>query len=174
MSRLLRASVAALALAALPALAPAQTRPDFSGRWEVSQSKSSPGAVGNRATVAIASEMIVTQRSSELQVEMRFPRTETPITVVYTFDGSEVVVGGTPDDVTEKARAMWDGNALVITARRVVSTAFGDFVTDTKEVWSTSGDVLTIQKTQSGDGVSDSETAVFERGTTKATDKPTV
>ena len=162
MSRLLPASVAALALAALPALAPAQTRPDFSGRWEVSQSKSSRGAVGNRATVAIASVMIVTQRSSELQVEMWFPRTETPTTAVYTFDGSEVVLGGTPGDVTEKARAMWDGNALVITAKRVVSTAFGDFVSDTKEVWSRSGDVLTIQKTRSGDGVSDSETAVFE------------
>ena len=163
MSRLLRVSAAVLALTALPALAPAQTRPDFSGRWEVSQSKSSPGAVGNRATVAIASEMTVTQRSSELQVELRFPRTETPNTVVYTFDGSEVVVGGTPDGVTEKARAMWDGNALIITARRVVSTAFGNFVTDIREVWTRSGDVLTIQKTRSGDGESITETAVFER-----------
>jgi len=163
MRRLLPVSIAALVLAALPAQALAQARPDFSGRWKVSQSKSSPGAVGNNATVAIASEMIVIQRPSELQVELRFPRTETPTTAVYTFDGSEVVVDGTPDDVTEKARVMWDGNALVITARRLVSTAFGDFVTDTEEVWSRSGDVLTIQKTRTSESVSNSETAVFER-----------
>jgi hypothetical protein len=138
----------------------AQTTPDFTGRWEISQTKSSPGAIGNNAKVSFPSELIVAQKAAELHVEMRFPRSE-PLKVAYKLDGSEIRIA-LPSDVTETARTAWDGSRLTITARRVVSTAFGEFVTDIKETWNRAGNVLTIQKTHSSSGVADTETAVFE------------
>jgi hypothetical protein len=151
----------AVALTAVPALAIAQARPDFSGKWEVSQAKSSAGATSNSANIAFPSELIVTQRPAELHVEARFPRSE-PQTTVYKLDGSEITAG-TPEGVTEKAKAAWDGNTLVITARRVVASAFGDFVTDSKETWTRTGNVLTITKTETSDGLVNNERAVYDR-----------
>ena len=154
-------SVVAVALVAVPALAVAQARPDFSGKWEISQAKSSAGATSNSANIAFPSELIVMQRPAELHVEARFPRSD-PFTTVYKLDGSEVAAG-TPAGVTEKAKATWEGNNLVITARRVVASAFGDFVTDSKETWTRTGNVLTITKTETSDGVVNNERAVYDR-----------
>jgi hypothetical protein len=156
-------SVAAVALVVGPALTLAQVRPDFSGRWGISQANSSAGAVGNSAKVIFPSELIVMQHPGELHVEMRFARAADTITAVYKFDGSDITLS-TPAGITETARATWEGQQLVITARRVVSTAFGDFVTDTKEMWSRTGNVLTVRKTQSTDGLAATETAIFEYG----------
>ena len=161
--------VAALVLVAAPALtgAPrlrsgqAQTRPDFSGTWEISQAKSSAGATSNGANISFPSELIITQRPAELHVEIRFPRSE-PFMTIYTLDGTEVTAG-TPSGVNEKAKAMWEGQTLVITARRIVSTQFGDFITDSKETWSRTGNVLTIRKSESSDGLNQNETAVYDR-----------
>jgi hypothetical protein len=156
-----RTWVVVVALGTAPALAQAQARPDFSGKWEISQAKSSAGATSNSANISFPSELIITQRPTELHVEVRFPRSE-PLTTVYKLDGSEITAG-TPAGVTEKAKAAWDGNTLVITARRVVSSAFGDFVTDSKEIWTRTGNVLTITKTETSDGVVTNERAVFDR-----------
>ena len=153
--------IAALALLTVPALPRAQAGTDFSGRWKISQAKSSPGAIGNNAKVTFPSELIVEQRPGELHVDMRIPRTDS-VTAVYKLDGSEITVG-TPAGIAEKAKAMWDGNKLVITARRVVTSPFGDFVTDTKEVWTRTGNVLTIGKTVTAEGIADTETAVFDK-----------
>lgn len=161
MKSLFLIAIAVLVLAAVPALTRAQAGPDLSGRWEISQAKSSPGALGNNAKVSFPSELIIQQRPAELQVEMRIPRTDS-VTAVYKLDGSEITVG-TPAGIAEKAKAMWDGSKLVITARRVVSSAFGDFITDTKEVWTRSGNVLTIGKTATSDGISATETAVYDK-----------
>ena len=139
----------------------AQGRPDFSGRWQISQAKSSAGATGNNATISFPSELVITQHPSELHVEFRYPRSA-PLKTIYKLDGSEIVIN-LPSSVVERAKAGWEGDRLVISARRVVSSAFGDFVTDSKETWSRTADVLTIQKTQFSDGVTDSETAVFLR-----------
>lgn len=161
MKPLVVASVAALVLATVPGVARAQTGPDFSGKWRISQAKSSRGATGNSASVNFPSELIIKQSPAELHVEMRLPRTD-PVTAVYKLDGTEVTVA-TPAGIFEKAKARWDGGKLVITARRVVSTPFGDFVTDSTEVWSRSATSLTIGKTQTAEGVSATETAVFDK-----------
>lgn len=153
--------VAASGLVTVSARAPAQTRPDFSGHWKISQARSSPGTLGNSAKVGFPSELVIQHQLAELSVEMRIPRAET-VTALYKLDGTEVTLG-TPAGITEKAKAMWDGEKLVITARRVISTAFGDFVTDSKEVWNRTGNLLTITKTQTADGVSQTETGVFDK-----------
>ena len=146
----------------VPASATAQAHQDYSGRWALSQSKSTPGAAGNAATISFGSELIITQSATELKVEMRFPRVEQTQIVVFTFDGSEVT-HPLSEGVVEKAKAVWEGDKVMITARRVVSTQFGDFVSETKETWSRTGNLLTIQKTLVSDGVTDSQTAVFDR-----------
>src|SRR5688572_9958616 len=110
MTSLAHAWVVVVALATAPALAQAQARPDFSGKWEISQAKSSAGATSNSANISFPSEVIITQRPAELHVEVRFPRSE-PLTTVYKLDGSEITAG-TPAGVTEKAKAAWDGNTL--------------------------------------------------------------
>jgi hypothetical protein len=158
--RALPATVITVALAN-PISVGAQAQPDFSGNWKISQSKSSTGATGNNATISFPSELVIKQHPAELHVESRYPRSA-PLTTVYKLDGSEITIN-LPSSVTEKARATWDGDKLTISARRVVSSAFGDFVTDIKETWSRAGNVLTVQKTQSADGVTDAETAVFDR-----------
>jgi hypothetical protein len=152
----------ALAFAlASPISTAAQAQPDFSGHWKISQAKSSTGATGNNATISFPSELVVKQHPAELHVESRYPRAA-PLTTAYKLDGSEITIN-LPSSVTEKARVTWDGGRLIITARRVVSSAFGEFVTDIKETWSRADNVLTVQKTQSADGVTDAETAVFDR-----------
>jgi hypothetical protein len=161
MKPLVLVPVAALVLVAGPALTGAQTRPDFSGTWEISQAKSSAGATSNSANISFPSELIITQRPAELHVEIRFPRSE-PFKTVYKLDGTEVTAG-TPAGVNEKARAVWDEQTLVITARRIVSTQFGDFITDSKETWSRTGNVLTIRKSETSDGLTQNETAVFDK-----------
>ena len=159
-ARALPATTLAVVLAN-PIIAAAQAQPDFSGHWKISQTKSSIGATGNNATISFPSELVIKQHPAELQVESRYPRSA-PLTTVYKLDGSEITIN-LPSSVTEKARATWEGGNLIITARRVVSSAFGEFVTDIKETWSRAGNVLTVQKTQSADGVTDAETAVFDR-----------
>ncbi|MET0212595.1 MAG: hypothetical protein ABW292_06315, partial [Vicinamibacterales bacterium] len=159
-ARALPATALAVVLAN-PISAAAQVQPDFSGHWKISQTKSSIGATGNNATISFPSELVIKQQPAELHVESRYPRSAA-LTTVYKLDGSEITIN-LPSSVTEKARARWEGGNLIITARRVVSSAFGEFVTDIKETWSRAGNVLTVQKTQSADGVTDAETAVFDR-----------
>ena len=155
-------SIVALTLLAAPDPVRAQAHQDYSGRWALSQSKSTPGAAGNGATISFGSELAITQSPTELTVESRFPRVEQKQTVVFKFDGSEVT---TPlsEGVVEKAKAGWEGDTVVIAARRVISTQFGEFVSETKETWSRTGNLLTIKKTFTADGVTDSQTAVFDR-----------
>jgi hypothetical protein len=162
MKSVLLLPIAAIALLAVPASAAAQTHQDYSGKWALSQAKSTQGAAGNGATISFGSELIVTQSPTELKVESRYPRVEATQIAVFKFDGSEVTIP-LSEGVVEKAKAAWEGDKVVITARRVVSTNFGDFVSETKETWSRSGNLLTIQKTLTADGVNDSQTAVFDR-----------
>ncbi|HUR22196.1 MAG TPA: hypothetical protein VMZ90_15375 [Vicinamibacterales bacterium] len=154
--------VIGVALVAIPAAASAQAHHDYSGKWALSQSKSTPGAAGNGATISFGSELVITQTATELKVEARFPRVEETQTMVFKFDGSEVT-HPLSEGVVEKAKAVWDGDKVMITARRVVSTQFGDFVSETKETWTRSGNLLTIDKTVSSDGFTDTQKAVFDR-----------
>ena len=162
MTSLLRRSLVALALVAVPAAAIAQTHQDYAGKWALSQSKSTRGAAGNGASMSFGSELVITQSATEVKVESRYPRVEATQTVAFKLDGSEVTVP-LPEGITEKAKAGWEGDKLVVTARRIVSTQFGDFVSDTKEVWTRMGNALTIQKTLNSDGVINTETAWFDR-----------
>lgn len=153
-------SIAALTLL-VPVLILAQSKPDFSGKWVFNQAKSSRGTAGNSPVVSFPTEMAIKQTPAELHLQGSTVRQE-GLTAVYKLDGAEVTVGA-PEGISEKAKAVWDGSKLVITSRRSFSSPIGDVITDFKEVWTLNGNVLTIEKTKTAEGHSDTVQAVFER-----------
>lgn len=163
MKRLCMVSVAALTLVAVPALTLAQTRPDFSGTWRFSTERSGRGTEGNSPAITYPSELLVKQTPVEMHLEGRSLR-QADMRAVYKFDGSEVTVS-TTEGITEKAKAMWDGAKLVITARRSFAGPGGDFETDFRDVWTLNGNVLTIERTVTSDGVSATRRFVFDKAT---------
>src|SRR5689334_10511219 len=94
--------IATVALLVVPTRVTAQEHQDYSGKWALSQSKSTPGAAGNGATISFGSELVITQSPTELKVEARFPRVEEAQMMVFKFDGSEVTLP-LSEGVVEKA-----------------------------------------------------------------------
>jgi hypothetical protein len=52
---------------------------------------------------------------------------------------------------------------VVITSRRSFSSPAGDIVVDFKEVWTRSGNELTVEKTRSQSGDSSTQKAVYDK-----------
>ena len=142
MTRLIIALSVALTLAAQLA-AFAQGRPDFSGTWRISQSKSSRSVVGNTPDIQFPSQLDVKQTAAEVSVVATSVR-QRPVSATYKLDGSKVDVQA-PEGITETGQAMLNGSNLVITSRRSFSSPAGDVVVDFKEVWTTNGSELTVE-----------------------------
>jgi hypothetical protein len=172
MNKLL-ALMACAALAA-PALIEAQTKADFSGTWTFDAAKSDPAGGpggggggggrgpggGGRMGGGTPSKLVIKQTGSELTVERTLPNgTET---AVYKLDGSEstnkVGMG------EAKVKASWDGANLVLTGKQAVSTPQGDFEIDSKDVYSRSGDVLTISTSRTTPRGEMTRKLVFNKG----------
>jgi hypothetical protein len=86
------------------------------------------------------------------------------VSAVYKLDGSKVTVQ-TPEGISETGEAKLDGGNLLINSRRSFSSPAGDIVVEFKEVWSLTGNVLTIQKTrtQSGESTTEKSQAVYDK-----------
>src|ERR1700741_1728185 len=140
MTRLIIALSAALTLGA-QMVALAQGRPDFSGTWRISQSKSSRSVVGNTPDIQFPSQLDVKQTEMEISVVATSVR-QRPVSATYKLDGSKVNVQA-PEGITETGQAMLNGSNLVLTSRRSFSSPAGDVVVDFKEVWTTNGSELT-------------------------------
>jgi hypothetical protein len=160
MNRVVMTLVATLVLAALPEVF-AQARPDLSGTWVLNYDKSSRGISGNSPDVVFPSQLIVTQSPTELAVKRTSVR-QAPFSAVYKLDGSQVNVEA-PAGITETAEASFDGATLVIAYRRSFPTPAGEMVTEFKEIWSVSGNVLTIKKTVTQAGESQTESAAYDK-----------
>lgn len=160
MKRLMIVLGVALALG-VPAAALAQARPDFSGTWKFNQGKSNPNIAGNTPNVPFPSQIVVKQTPTELAVASTSVRQQ-PLSAVYKLDGSKVTVQA-PQGITETGEAKFEGPTVVITSRRSFPSPAGDVVADFKEIWSLSGNVLTIVKTRTQEGESTSEKAVFDK-----------
>ena len=152
--------VVVVALAAPPG-AFAQARPDVSGTWRLNFDKSGPSIAGNGADVPFPSDMVVTQSATELSVKRTSVR-QAPFAAVYKLDGSKVNVE-TPAGITETGEARFDGATLVITSRRSFPSPAGDSVVEFTEVWSANGNVLTVKKTMTQEGESQTATAVYDK-----------
>jgi hypothetical protein len=145
----------------LQAPARAQARPDFSGTWRFNQAKSSANIAGNTPIVAFPSQLVVKQTATELQVDGSSVRQQ-PTSAVYKLDGSKVSVKA-PAGITETGEARIEGANLVITTRRSFTSPLGETIVDFKEVWTISGNALTIEKTRTESGDSATEKAVFDK-----------
>lgn len=157
-------AVITLGLALLVGVAPvsvAQSRPDFSGSWKFNQSKSTRGIAGNTPNVPFPSQLVVKQTATELHLEGTSVR-QAPVKAVFKLDGSKVTIEA-PRGITETGEATFEGATLVVTTRRSFSSPAGETVVDFREVWTLNGNVLTIQKTRTTSGESDTETAVYDK-----------
>jgi len=146
---------------AVPAVALAQARPDFSGTWRFNQGKSNPGLAGNTPSIPFPSQIVVKQTATDLAVDSSSVRQQ-PLSAVFKLDGSKVTVQ-TPSGITETGEAKFEGANVVITTRRSFSSPAGETVVNFREVWSLGGNALTIEKTRTEDGESSSEKAVFDK-----------
>jgi hypothetical protein len=160
----MRHAVITLGLALLVGVSPAspaQNRPDFSGTWKFNQGKSTPGIAGNTPIVPFPSQIVVKQTATELYVEGTSVR-QAPVKAVFKLDGSKVTVEA-PRGITETGEARFEGTTLVVTTRRSFSSPAGETVVDFKEMWTLSGNVLTIEKTRIQSGESATQTAVYDK-----------
>jgi hypothetical protein len=139
----------------------AQARPDFTGKWILNYERSGRGISGNSPDVVFASQLDITQTATDLSVKRSSVR-QAPFSAAYKLDGTKVNVQS-PAGITETAEAKFEGASLVITYRRSFTTPAGDMVTDFKEVWTLKGNVLTVMKTVTQEGESQSESAVYEK-----------
>jgi hypothetical protein len=160
MKRLMIVLSVALALGA-QAVALAQARPDFSGTWRLNVGKSGPNVAGNTPNIPFPSQIAVKQTPTDISVESTSVRQQ-PISAVYKLDGSKVTVKA-PEGISETGEAKLDGGNLSINSRRSFSSPAGEVVVEFKEVWSLTGNVLTIQKTRIQSGDSSTEKAVYDK-----------
>jgi hypothetical protein len=152
---------AALGLASVAGPASAQSTPNLAGTWRLNFDKSGERVAGNGADVPFSSQMVIAQSPTELTVERTSVRQD-PFKAVYKLDGSRVNVAA-PDGITETAEAKFDGATLTITSRRSFSSPAGDTVVEFREVWTVKGTELSVRKTVTQDGSSDTETAIYDK-----------
>lgn len=150
-----------LGLAAPPDLS-AQARPNLAGTWVLNFDRSGPEVAGNGADVPFPSQLVVTQSATELAVKRSSVR-QAPFAAVYKLDGTRVTVEA-PDGITESGEARFDGATLVITSRRSFSSPAGDTVVEFQEIWTLSGNALSVKKTMTQEGDSQTATAVYDKG----------
>jgi hypothetical protein len=140
----------------------AQARPDFSGTWRISQAKSSRNVFGNTPDIQFPSQLEVKQTAADISVVATSVR-QRPLSATYKLDGGKVNVQ-TPEGITETGQAMLNGSSLVITSRRSFSSPAGDVVVDFKEVWTVTGNELTVEKTRTQVGDTPStQKAVYDK-----------
>ncbi len=139
----------------------AQGRPDLSSTWVLNYDKSGPEVAGNGADVPFPSQMVVAQSATDLSVKRSSVR-QSSFAAVYKLDGSKVTIEA-PADIKETGEAKFDGTTLVVTSRRLFSSPAGDTVVDFTELWTLNGNVLTVKKTMTQEGESQTATAVYDK-----------
>ena len=143
------------------AISIAQAAQDFSGTWRLNQAKSSRAIVGNTPDIQFASQLEVKQSATDISMVATSIRQQ-PVSAVYKLDGSKVNVQA-PEGITETAEAKVSGTTLVVTSRRSFSSPAGDIVVEFKEVWSRTGNELTVEKTRTQSGDSSTQKAVYDK-----------
>lgn len=153
--------VLALTLA-LPAVVPAQARPDFSGTWKHVSSVPAnyPGSNGWGIP---SPTIVIRQNASEMAIESgQFGRQ--PMKVVFRLDGTDTVWEGPSSSqsgstaiVKWRTKASWDGNRLVL---YTWNTALNQM----RDIMSLSGGTLTIVRATEQPGPSTNATLTYMKG----------
>lgn len=142
---------------ALPALAAAQAKPDFTGKWIQDMEKSDP--MGGRGPAG-PQTLTITQTAADLTIERE--TNNGVLKTVYKLDGTESVnETGRGKSTTKSA---WDGATLVTTGTQTMSMQGNEVSMDLKEVRSLDADgtlvVVTTTKSPMGERV---RKAVFKK-----------
>lgn len=157
----MRLRYAFVLVAAMPALLPAQARPDFSGTWKHASSVPAnyPGSNGWGVP---SPTVVITQNATELAIESgQFGRT--PMKVVFRLDGKDTVwdapsasQSGSTAIVKWRTKASWDGSRLVL---YTWNTALNQM----RDIMSLSGSTLTIVRATEQPGPSTNATLTYAR-----------
>jgi len=135
------------ALAALSgARLAAQGNAALAGTWTVDRSATQEGRGRGIAGIPVASTLTIKLAPDAVSVDSDTGSGQTVQTSVYKLDGSMNTVPG-PLGWDTKARAAWEGETLVVTTRRSMTGPTGPMGVDVRDVYTVSGDVLTIERT---------------------------
>jgi hypothetical protein len=97
--------------------------------------------------VPIATEVTIRVSPADVIVDTNTGSAQTNQTAVYKLDGTETTVPG-PLGWTVKARAAWKDSTLVVNTMRSLEGPNGPIGAEIVDVYSVSGNVLTIERTQ--------------------------
>ena len=145
---------------ALPVVASAQAKPDFSGKWVQDMDKSDPAGGGGGRGPAGPQSLTIAQTAADLTIEVETPNG--PMKTVYKLDGSESA--NTTGRGTSKTKSTWDGATLVTAGSRTMTMQGNEVTMEMKEVRSLDADgtmvVVTTTKSPMGERV---RKAVFKK-----------
>src|SRR5258705_8242154 len=150
----------ALALA-LPAVAWAQAKPDFSGSWKLAGSNP-PNYPGSAGWGVPSPTIVLKQTANEISVASA--KYGGQLTVVYKLDGSDAIweapsatQSGSTAIVKWRTKARWDGNKLIL-------FTWNTALNQLRDVLSVSGGGLTIVRATEQPGPSTNATLTYTRG----------
>jgi hypothetical protein len=141
----IRNGLVILALAVVAAPTGAQGNRALEGTWTLDRGATPGGRGQGIAGIPVATTMSITVSPGDVTIESDTGSGQTLQTAVYKLDGSMNPVPG-PLGWDTKATASWDGNALVLLTRRSMQGPTGTMGVDVKDVYSVTGDVLTIDR----------------------------
>jgi len=143
------------AVLALPAVASAQAKPDFSGKWIQDMDKSDPmgggpGGGGGRGPAG-PQNITITHTAADLTIERETPNGV--MKTVYKLDGSESE--NTTPRGSSKTKSSWDGAKLVTAGTQTMNMQGNEVTIEMKEERSLDADgtmvVVTATKSPMGE-----------------------
>lgn len=133
------------AVLTLPCSLTAQGNAKMTGNWEIDESKSETGR--GRAGGPGPSRLILKAASNEVSVTSDTGTNRTRETTVYKVGAAEHEIPG-PLSWTSLATSRWEQDRFIVTIARIIEGPTGPVRIEMKDVYSTTGDILTIERTQ--------------------------
>ena len=141
-------AIVLVAGAAMSSAALAQVASGFAGTWTLNQEAGGRGGRGGGIPgVPLATEITIRITPADVSVDTNTGSGQAIQTAVYKLDGTETTVPG-PLGWTVKARAAWKDSTLIVNTMRSLEGPNGPIGAEVVDVYSLSGDVLTITRTQ--------------------------
>jgi hypothetical protein len=139
------AFISALALAVTyPTVVEAQPNPLLSGSWILDAKN--PGGRG-RAGGPPPTRLVIKVTANEVIVDSDTGTNRAIETFNFRPGGPEHEIPG-PLSWDTKATSTWDAGRLVVNIRRIIEAPTGPFVIPVRDVYTVSGDMLTIERSQ--------------------------
>jgi hypothetical protein len=142
-------AIAALLIASASSSLHAQVNPALAGNWTLTQNDAAGrgGRGGGIPGVPLATEISIKVSPTEVTVNTNTGSAQTIQTAIYKLDGGETSVPG-PLGWTNKAKASTKDSTLVVSTIRSLEGPNGPLGAEIVDVYSVSGDMLTLERTQ--------------------------